>query len=92
MAIASPVAVAGQPCEYRYTAEQVIKPGWKLVAGGYDKEAKEYAYFASFATTAASTAASTAHTMPFKRIMTKCSLRNSKSHYRSPFYILKSRG
>ena len=77
MAIASPVAVAGQPCEYRYTAEQVIKPGWKLVAGGYDKEAKEYAYFASFATTAASTA----HTMPFKRIMTKCSLRNSKSHY-----------
>ena len=77
MAIASPVAVAGQPCEYRYTAEQVIKPGWKLVVGGYDKEAKEYAYFASFATTAASTA----HTMPFKRIMTKCSLRNSKSHY-----------
>lgn len=77
MAIASPVAVAGQPCEYRYTAEQVIKPGWKLVAGGYDKEAKEYAYFASFATTAASTA----HTMPFKRIITKCSLRNSKSHY-----------
>lgn len=77
MAIASPVAVAGQSCEYRYTAEQVIKPGWKLVAGGYDKEAKEYSYFASFATTAASTA----HTMPFKRIMTKCSLRNSKSHY-----------
>ncbi len=77
MAIASPVAVAGHTCEYRYTAEQVIKPGWKLVAGGYDREAKEYAYFASFATTAASTA----HTMPFKRIMTKCSLRNSKSHY-----------
>lgn len=77
MAITSPVAVAGQSCEYRYTAEQVITPGWKLVAGGYDKEAKEYAYFASFA----STAASTAHTIPFKRIMTKCSLRNSKSHY-----------
>jgi len=77
MAITSPVAVAGQSCEYRYTAEQVITPGWKLVVGGYDKEAKEYAYFASFA----STAASTAHTMPFKRIMTKCSLRNSKSHY-----------
>lgn len=77
MAIASPVAVSGEACEYRYTAEQVIKPGWKLVAGGYDKEAREYAYFASFATTATSAA----HTMPFKRIMTKCSLRNTKSHY-----------
>jgi len=77
MAIASPVMVAGASCEYRYTAEQVIKPGWKLVAGGYDAEAREYTYFASFATTAASVA----HTMPFKRIMTKCSLRNTKSHY-----------
>jgi len=83
MAITSPVAVVSvsgtsTSCEYRYTAEQVIKPGWKLVAGGYDKEAKEYSYFASL--TAAS-AASTTHIMPFKRIMTKCSLRNSKSHY-----------
>ena len=82
MAISSPakvVSVTGAPtaCEYRYTAEQVIKPGWKLVAGGYDTEAREYSYFASFATTTASTA----HTMPFKRIMTKCSLRNTKSHY-----------
>ena len=78
MAIASPVTVAGAVCEYRNTAEQVIKPGWKLVAGGYDAEAREYSYFASLA---GSSAASTAHTMPFKRIMTKCSLRNSKSHY-----------
>ena len=79
MAISSPVAVvsvSGAPtaCEYRYTAEQVIKPGWKLVAGGYDTEAREYTYFASLATTAAAA-------MPFKRIMTKCSLRNTKSHY-----------
>ena len=76
MAISSPVAVpgAGTGCEYRYTAEQVIKPGWKLVAGGYDKEAKEYTYFASLAATAATA-------MPFKRITTKCSLRNTKSHY-----------
>ena len=82
MAISSPVAVvsgvagaAGAACEYRYTAEQVIKPGWKLVAGGYDKEAKEYTYFASLIAPAAATV------MPFKRIMTKCSLRNTKSHY-----------
>jgi DNA topoisomerase-1 len=74
MAISSPVAVSGAACEYRYTAEQVIKPGWKLVAGGYDTEAREYTYFASLATTAAAA-------MPFKRIMTKCSLRNTKSHY-----------
>jgi len=79
MAISSPVKVAGAPtaCEYRYTAEQVIKPGWKLVAGGYDKEAMEYTYFASLV--ASASAAPPA--MPFKRIMTKCSLRNTKSHY-----------
>jgi DNA topoisomerase-1 len=78
MAITSPVMVAGAACEYRYTAEQVIKPGWKLVAGGYDTEAKEYTYFASLASASATT---TTPVMPFKRIMTKCSLRNSKSHY-----------
>ena len=83
MAISSPVAVSGvsvsgapTECEYRYTAEQVIKPGWKLVAGGYDTEAREYTYFASLVAAPAS-----ALIMPFKRIMTKCSLRNSKSHY-----------
>ena len=86
MAISSPVAVvsgaAGAACEYRYTAEQVIKPGWKLVAGGYDKEAKEYTYFASLAAPAAPAATPAAATvMPFKRIATKCSLRNTKSHY-----------
>ena len=86
MAISSPVAVPGTgvgvptACEYRYTAEQVIKPGWKLVAGGYDTEAKEYTYFASLVG-AASAAAATLTPMPFKRIMTKCSLRNTKSHY-----------
>ena len=76
MSISSPVAVAGEPCSYRYTAEQIIKPGWKLVAGGYDAEAKEYTYFASLATATAAVLSA-----PFKRIMTKCSLRNSKSHY-----------
>ena len=85
MAISSPVAVSGVSvsgaptvCEYRYTAEQVIKPGWKLVAGGYDTEAREYTYFASLASASAS---ASALIMPFKRIMTKCSLRNTKSHY-----------
>jgi DNA topoisomerase-1 len=85
MAISSPVAVvsvsgSGTPtaCEYRYTAEQVIKPGWKLVAGGYDAEAGEYSYFASLAS---ASAAAASPVMPFKRIMTKCSLRNTKSHY-----------
>jgi DNA topoisomerase-1 len=91
MAISSPVSVASSsdasseklegeggggttPCEYRYTAEQIIKPGWKLVAGGYDKEAKEYTYFAHLAS-------SVIPATPFKRITTKCSLRNTKSHY-----------
>jgi DNA topoisomerase-1 len=83
MAISSPVGVMvngkDAECEYRYTAEQIIKPGWKLVAGGYDKDAKEYTYFASIASMSQSS--STVLSAPFKRIMTKCSLRNTKSHY-----------
>jgi DNA topoisomerase-1 len=79
MAISSPVGVMvdskDTECEYRYTAEQIIKPGWKLV-GGYDTEAKEYSYFASLASSS-----STLLAAPFKKIMTKCSLRNTKSHY-----------
>ena len=74
MAIPSPVPVAGagpDTAEYRHTAEQVIKPGWKLVAG-YEADAAEYTYFASLAT---------AQPMPYKKIMTKCSMRNTKSHH-----------
>jgi DNA topoisomerase-1 len=81
MAISSPVNVRvngkDTECEYRYTAEQVIKPGWKLVAGGYDKDAKEYTYFASLGMLSGQQVLSA----PFKKIMTKCSLRNTKSHY-----------
>ena len=81
MAISSPVSVRvngkDTECEYRYTAEQVIKPGWKLVAGGYDKDAKEYTYFASLGMLSGQQVLSA----PFKKIMTKCSLRNTKSHY-----------
>ena len=83
MAISSPVSVCvngkDAECEYRYTAEQIIKPGWKLVAGGYDTEAKEYSYFASFATPGGKS--NTVLSAPFKKIMTKCSLRNTKLHY-----------
>jgi DNA topoisomerase-1 len=72
MSIPSPVPVAGDgAAEYRHTAEQVINPGWKLVAG-YEADVKEYTYFTSFASTLP---------MPYKKIMTKCSMRNTKSHY-----------
>jgi DNA topoisomerase I len=82
MSIPSPVAVAGDGgvaggAEYRHTAEQVIKPGWKLVAG-YEGDAREYTYFASFAS---SSTASAQQPTPYKKIMTKCSMRNTKSHY-----------
>ncbi len=70
-----PVAGAGDAvAEYRHTAEQVIKPGWKLVAG-YEADDAEYTYFASFA------ASASAQPMPYKKITTKCSMRNTKSHY-----------
>ena len=65
--------------EYRHTAEQVITPGWKLVAG-YNTEAKEYTYIASLLTTKTATALAQ-QTFPFKKITTKCSMRNTKSHY-----------
>jgi DNA topoisomerase-1 len=87
MSISSPVEITDSEgraieCEYRYTAEQVIKPGWKLVAGGYDKDAKEYTYFASLGTSTLGSALSVSRDcMPFKKITTKCSLRNTKSHY-----------
>ena len=74
MSIHSPSPI--NDAEYRYTAEQVIQPGWKLVAG-YDKEAKEYTYFASLA----STNTSPQQTFSYKKITTKCSMRNTKSHY-----------
>jgi hypothetical protein len=88
MAIPSPVPVPGtgtgadaaSVAEYRHTAEQVIKPGWKLVAG-YEADAKEYTYFTSFAATATSATSATAQAMPYKKIMTKCSMRNTKSHH-----------
>jgi DNA topoisomerase-1 len=76
MAIQSPYTRT--PAEYRYTAEQVIHPGWKLVAG-YDKEAKEYTYFASLSSTISSAAQQ--QIFPYKKITTKCSMRNTKSHY-----------
>jgi DNA topoisomerase-1 len=72
MAIQSPYP---SDTEYRYTAEQIITPGWKLV-GGYDKEAKEYTYFASLIS-----APIERLIFPFKKIATKCSMRNTKSHY-----------
>jgi len=88
MSISSPIALIDQECreiecEYRYTAEQIIKPGWKLVAGAYDKDAREYTYFASLGTSTSGSAISASRdcVVPFKKIMTKCSLRNTKSHY-----------
>ena len=75
MAIQSPYTRT--PADFRYTAEQIILPGWKLVAG-YDKEAKEYTYFASLSSTITSVAQ---QTFPYKKITTKCSMRNTKSHY-----------
>jgi len=72
MAIHSPYP---SDTEYRYTAEQIITPGWKLVSG-YDKEAKEYTYFASLMS-----ASIERLIFPYKKIATKCSMRNTKSHY-----------
>jgi DNA topoisomerase-1 len=62
--------------EYRYTAEHIIRPGWKLVSG-YDKESKEYTYFASLS----STTLKDKLIFPYKKITTKCSMRNTKSHH-----------
>ena len=56
---------------YKYSSEQVIFPGWKIV-GGYDENNKEYTYLLSI---------KTGIVMDYKQIYSKVTLKDLKKNY-----------
>ena len=57
--------------EYRYSTEQVIFPGWKIV-GGYEKENKMFNYIQSL---------KKGSVIDYKKITSKVSMKELKTHY-----------
>jgi DNA topoisomerase-1 len=60
-----------EPLQYRYSTEQVVFPGWKAV-DGYEKESPTFTYLQTLKSGAI---------VPYKKIVSKVGLKNSKSHY-----------
>jgi len=56
---------------YRYSTEQVVFPGWKIV-DGYEKESPSFTYIQTL---------KQGTILPYKKIVSKVGLKNSKSHY-----------
>jgi DNA topoisomerase-1 len=56
---------------YRYSTEQVVFPGWKIV-DGYEKESPSFTYLQTL---------KQGTILPYKKIVSKVGLKNSKSHY-----------
>jgi DNA topoisomerase-1 len=57
--------------EYRYSTEQVVFPGWKIV-DGYEKESPTFTYLQTL---------KSGSVLNYKKITSKVGLKNSKSHY-----------
>ena len=62
---------APSSCQYRYSTEQVIFPGWKAV-GGYEKENKEFSYIQAL---------KKGSIIAYKKITSNVSLKELKTHY-----------
>lgn len=56
---------------YRYSTEQVVFPGWKIV-DGYEKESPSFTYLQTL---------KSGSVLNYKKITSKVGLKNSKSHY-----------
>jgi DNA topoisomerase-1 len=56
---------------YRYSTEQVVFPGWKVV-DGYEKESPTFTYLQTL---------KSGSVLPYKKIVSKVGLKNTKSHY-----------
>jgi DNA topoisomerase-1 len=72
--------------EYRYTAERIVMPGWKVVSGTSSMPSEsEFAYLTSI---------KEGTIFPYIKIMSKVSMRNTKSHYTEAglVQILEKRG
>tara|TARA_B100000902_G_scaffold397102_1_gene459906 strand:+ start:6236 stop:8593 length:2358 start_codon:yes stop_codon:yes gene_type:complete len=57
--------------EYRYTSEQVVFPGWKIVAG-YEKVSPDYAFLQAI---------KKGSVLDYKNIVAKVTLKDLKTHY-----------
>jgi DNA topoisomerase-1 len=58
--------------EYKYSSEQVIFPGWLVIANKYEKESKEYAYLLALKQNSI---------LEYKKIESNQTLKHTKSHY-----------
>ena len=69
---------------YKYNAEQVVFPGWKIVKG-YEKENNEYAYLNTLKTDTK---------VEYNKIYSKVSMKDLKSHYTEAklVQLLKNKG
>jgi len=69
---------------YKYSTEQVVFPGWKIVKG-YEKENNEYAYINTLKTNTE---------LEYNKIYSKVSMKDLKSHYTEAklVQLLKNKG
>jgi DNA topoisomerase-1 len=69
---------------YKYSAEQVVFPGWKIVKG-YEKESQEYAYLNTLKSDTE---------VEYNKIYSKVSMKDLKSHYTEAklVQLLKNKG
>lgn len=69
--VTAPHSETLQSPSYRYSTEQVVFPGWKAV-DGYEKESPSFTYLQTL---------KQGTILPYKKIVSKVGLKNSKSHY-----------
>ena len=75
---------APENLHYKYSAEQVVFPGWKIVKG-YEKENKEYSFLNTLKTETK---------VEYNKIYSKVSMKDLKSHYTEAklVQLLKNKG
>jgi len=69
--VSAPKNEDGEVPLYKYSTEQVVFPGWKVVEG-YEKESPTFTYLQTL---------KSGTVLPYKKIICKVGLKNSKSHY-----------
>ena len=62
---------APDECEYRYLTDQVVSPGWQLVANGFEAENPTFLYLQALKK----------GTLKYKKVTSKLTMKDLKSHY-----------
>ena len=65
------IITAAKDNKYRYSTEQAVFPGWKIV-GGYEKENKEYLYLQTIKKDSI---------VDYRKVVSKVSMKDLKTHY-----------